>query len=95
MLTIATRVKKFLTVALWIFGIAAITLWLSPDLREQSIELLDQVGIVKKKKVFYVYKWRGTNGAWQYSQALPPKGIDYEVVEARTDINVLPRIPLE
>ncbi len=85
--------RLFIIVTLWIFGGAAITLWWSSDLREQSIDLLDQAGIYKQKKVFYVYKWRAANGSWQYTQTLPPEGVDYEVVEARTDVNVLPRNP--
>lgn len=85
--------KKFLIIVLWIFAVIAITLWLKPDLREQFIEFLDQAGVVEKKRIFYVYKWRETNGAWQYTQTLPPEGIEYEVVEARTDVNILPRNP--
>lgn len=80
--------KQFLLL-LMMFGIvAALVLWWSPELRKQADDLLRDTGI--KSTSVTLYKWRNRQGVWQYTQNLPPEGVPYEEVDARSDVNVLP-----
>ena len=68
--------------------VAALVLWWSPELRNDANDLLRDTGI--KPTSVTVFKWQDKQGVWQYTQTLPPEGIAYEEVEARSDVNVMP-----
>jgi hypothetical protein len=38
-----------------------------------------------------LYKWRGPEGQWRYTDEPPPAGTPYEALDYREDTNVLPR----
>jgi len=40
-----------------------------------------------------VYKWRDADGAWRITDEPPPRGVEYERLEYRSDTNVLPLVP--
>ena len=68
--------------------IVTVAVWLIPDLRNQANRLLKETGL--KWPSATMYKWRNQDGVMQYTQTLPPEGVPYEEVEARSDVNVLP-----
>jgi len=80
--------KQFLMFLFMICIVAALVLWWSPELREKADELLRDTGL--KSTSVILYKWQDRQGVWQYTQDLPPEGVPYEEVEARSDVNVLP-----
>jgi len=80
--------KNALLFAALLCTIAALVLWWSPELRRDAGKILRNSGI--KTNSVTLYKWQDKNGVWQYTQALPPQGVPYEEVEARSDVNVLP-----
>lgn len=80
--------KNFLLFLLMICIVATLVLWWSPELRNEANNLLRDTGL--KSTSVTLYKWRDKQGTWQYTQDLPPAGVPYEEVEARSDVNVLP-----
>jgi len=80
--------KNFLLFMLMIGIVAALVLWWSPELRKEAESLLRDTGL--KSTSVTLYKWQDKQGVWQYTQDLPPEGVPYKEVEARSDINVLP-----
>ena len=66
-------------------------IWFNPDYKEQLQELSAGAGITKK--TVRVYKWRNADGEWQITDHLPPAGVEYERLEYREDVNVLPVPP--
>mgnify|MGYP001812644591 FL=1 len=71
----------------------AILAWLysNPDYRKQFEELSAGAGLTEKTVT--VYKWRNARGEWQITDQLPPEGIEYERLDYREDVNVLPLPP--
>ncbi len=80
--------KKWLTPLFMVCFVAALVLWWSPELRQQAAGLLKSTGVTSSS--VSLYKWQDKRGVWQYTQALPPAGVPYQTVEARSDVNVLP-----
>jgi len=80
--------KNVLLLLLMLGIVAALVLWWSPDLRKDANDLLRDTGL--KSTSATLYKWQDNQGVWQYTQDLPPEGVPYEEVEARSDVNVLP-----
>ncbi len=80
--------KDYLLFLLMFFIVAALVLWWSPELRKEANDLLRDTGL--KSTSVTLYKWQDKQGVWQYTQDLPPDGVPYEKVEARSDVNVLP-----
>ena len=76
-----------LTIAL----IGGIYLYQDPELREQIEDLSSEAGL--SKKTTSVYKWQNSRGEWQLTDQLPPEGVDYETLDYREDVNVLPLPP--
>ena len=66
-------------------------IWFNPDYQEQLRGLSSDAGITKKTT--RVYKWRNTDGEWQITDHQPPNGVEYERLEYREDVNVLPLPP--
>lgn len=70
-------------------------IWFNPDYQEQLKQQLEEVssdaGITKKTT--RVYKWRNADDEWQITDHLPPEGVEYESLDYREDVNVLPLPP--
>jgi len=66
-------------------------IWFNPDYREQLQKLSGEAGFTKKTA--RVYKWKNTAGDWQITDQPPPAGIEYERLDYREDVNVLPVPP--
>ena len=66
-------------------------LYLNPEYRSRLATSAS--GLVTPVSTSRTYKWRNNRGEWQLTDALPPEGISYEVLEHRSDENVLPRPP--
>jgi hypothetical protein len=82
--------KNALLFVLMLCIVTALVLWWSPELRRQADGLLRDTGL--KSTSATLYKWRDKQGGWHYTQDPPPEGTSYEKVEARSDVNVLPRL---
>jgi hypothetical protein len=80
--------KNLLLFSFMLFIVVALVLWWSPELRQQANNLLRDTGL--KSSSVTLYKWQDKQGVWQYTQDLPPEGVPYKEVEARSDVNVLP-----
>jgi len=80
--------KNFLLVLFMFCIVAALVLWWSPELRKDAENLLRDTGL--KSTSVTLYKWQDKQGVWHYTQDPPPEGVDFEEVEARSDVNVLP-----
>jgi hypothetical protein len=80
--------KTILLRVLMLSIVVALVLWWSPELRKDADDLLRDAGLTSTSAT--LYKWRGKQGIWQYTQDAPPAGVPYEEVEARSDVNVLP-----
>ena len=66
-------------------------LYLNPDYRSRLFTSTSN--IVTPVSTTRVYKWRNDKGEWQLTDSLPPEWIAYEILEHRSDENVLPRPP--
>jgi hypothetical protein len=66
-------------------------LYLNPEYRSQFANSAS--GIVTPVSTSRVYKWRNEKGEWQLTDRLPPDGVAYEILEHRSDENILPRPP--
>jgi hypothetical protein len=86
------RLLLLLVVLLLIAGGVA---YLKPEYRNRIQDLSSDVGLsrITPKKTARLFKWRDAEGNWQITDHLPPEGIDYEKLEYREDVNVLPRPP--
>ena len=71
--------------------IGGIYLYQNPELRKQVEDL--SPGAVLSKKTTSIYKWQNSKGEWQLTDQLPPEGVDYETLDYREDVNVLPMPP--
>ena len=69
--------------------------YFKPEYWNRIQELSSDVGLsqITQKKTARLFKWRDAAGNWQITDQLPPEGIDYEMLEYREDVNVLPRPP--
>ena len=82
---------RLVWVLLAIALIGGIYLYQDPELREQVVDLSSGAGLTKKTA--HVYKWQNDKGEWQLTDQLPPEGVDYETLDYREDVNVLPLPP--
>jgi hypothetical protein len=75
--------------------IAGLVLYLKPEYRDRIQALSSDVGLsrITPKKTARLFKWRDIGGSWQITDQPPPDGIEYEKLEYREDVNVLPRPP--
>lgn len=80
--------KTLLLTLLFVTGVAALVLWMSPELRRDATGLLRDSGFGSDTTT--AYQWRDRHGVLQYTQVPPPEGVPYRVVEVRSDTNVLP-----
>jgi len=75
--------------------VAGLVLYLRPEYRDRIQDLSSDTGLsrITPKKTARLFKWRDAGGNWQITDQLPPEGVDYEKLEYREDVNVLPRPP--
>jgi hypothetical protein len=75
--------------------VAGLVVYLKPEYRDRIRDLSSDVGLsgITPKKTASLFKWRDAGGNWQITDQPPPDGIDYEKLEYREDVNVLPRPP--
>jgi hypothetical protein len=71
--------------------VTGLALYQNPDYKEQFLNLSSQAGI--SKQTTRVYKWRNARGEWQLTGQPPAAAIEYERLEYREDVNVLPLPP--
>lgn len=79
----------WLLIALLLAG--GIYLYLNPDYRSRLLTSISNS--VTPVSTSRVYKWRNEKGEWQLTDTLPPEGVAFEILEHRSDENVLPRPP--
>ncbi len=82
---------RLLWVLLAVALVGGIYLYQNPDLRDRVEDLSSEAGL--SKKTTHVYKWQNDRGEWQITDQLPPEGADYEILDYREDVNVLPLPP--
>jgi hypothetical protein len=82
------RLFLLLTVLLLVAGLV---LYLRPEYQDLSSDI--GLSRITPEKTARLFKWRDANGNWQITDRLPPEGVDYEKLEYREDVNVLPRPP--
>jgi Domain of unknown function (DUF4124) len=75
--------------------VAGLVLYLRPEYQDRIQDLSSDIGLSRltPKKTAHLFKWRDARGNWQITDQLPPEGVDYEKLEYREDVNVLPRPP--
>jgi hypothetical protein len=75
--------------------VAVLVVYLKPEYRNRFQDLSSDIGLsrIAPKKTARLFKWRDARGDWQVTDRPPPDGIDYERLEYREDVNVLPRPP--
>ena len=75
--------------------VAGLVLYLKPSYRDRLQDLSSDIGLsrITPKKTARLFKWRDASGNWQITDQPPPQGVDYEKLEYRQDVNVLPRPP--
>ncbi|MGD2138249.1 MAG: hypothetical protein PVJ66_09690 [Gammaproteobacteria bacterium] len=79
----------WLLLALLLAG--GIFLYLNPEYRSRLLSSTsDMVSPVSTSRI---YKWRNDRGEWQLTDTSPPEGVTFEILEHRSDENVLPRPP--
>jgi hypothetical protein len=83
---------KFLLIILLILAAAGSYLYLHPELWRPWVQGTPLEPLTAETRL---YKWLDTNGQWQVSDTPPPPGIKYEVLQYRSDVNVIPAISVE
>lgn len=81
---------RFAWLLVFLLFAAGVYLYLHPELQSR---LLNQTSGLGKPGTVQAYKWRNEQGEWQLTDTLPPKGVDYERLEHRSDENILPVPP--
>ncbi|HEY5703354.1 MAG TPA: hypothetical protein VIV20_07775 [Gammaproteobacteria bacterium] len=73
---------------------AAVGAWLyfNPDVQQ---ELLKETPLATEPTTTHLYKWRDVNGQWQVSDKPPTGNVEYEVMQYRSDTNVVPGLTEE
>lgn len=73
---------------------AAVGAWLyfNPDVQQ---ELLKETPLATEPTTTQLYKWRDANGQWQVSDKPPTGNVEYEVMQYRSDTNVVPGLTEE
>lgn len=85
--------------ALWLLPVLLalffLYIYFNPGYRQQIGEQLRELSAAAgiTKKTTYIYKWRNAHGEWQHTDQPPPAGVEYERLEFREDLNVLPLPP--
>jgi len=82
---------KKLLIAVFVLILAAVGFWYwKPDTAQQ---ILERSSLPIGPSASRVYKWRDAQGGWHITNDSPPAGIQYEIREYRSDVNILPLPP--
>jgi hypothetical protein len=75
--------------------VASLVMYLKPEYRDRIQSLSSSIGLsdITPKKTARLFKWRDARGNWHITDQPPPEGVDFEKLEYREDLNVLPRPP--
>ena len=86
---------RLLLVLVLLLLVAGGVAYFKPEYRDRILQLSSDLGLsrITPKQTTRLFKWRDAAGNWQITDQLPPPGIDYEKLEYREDVNVLPRPP--
>ncbi len=71
--------------------VAAFYLYFNPETGRFLKEQLPQPDFTHKTD--RLYKWRNERGEWQITDAPPADGVEYQRLDYRDDVNVLPVPP--
>ena len=82
--------KKILIPALVLILAAGGFWYWKPDTAQQ---ILDRSSLSVGPSAARVYKWRDAQGGWHITSEAPPSGVEYEIREYRSDLNILPVPP--
>ena len=81
---------KTLVLIIFIAAAAGGYLYLHPELMRP---LLQGTPLEPPPAETKLYKWRDASGKWQVSDIPPGAGIKYEILQYRSDVNVIPALP--
>ena len=81
---------KILALVILIAAAAGGYLYLHPDVIHP---LLQGTPLEPQPAETKLYKWRDATGQWQVSGTPPGDGIKYEILQYRSDVNVVPALP--
>jgi hypothetical protein len=81
---------RFVWLLLVLLLAAGIYIYLDPGLKSQ---LLNRTSGLGQSSTVQAYKWRNARGEWQITDKAPPDGVAYELLEHRSDENILPVPP--
>ena len=82
---------RLLWILLAVALIGGIYFYQNPVVRNHIEDFSSDAGLSKKSA--RLYKWQNAGGEWQITDQLPPEGTDYETLDYREDVNVLPLPP--
>jgi len=81
---------KYTLILLALVAVIGGYLYLNPSVWQ---EWLKGTPLEPPARVTQLYKWRDAAGQWQITDTPPAAGIAYEVLEYRSDTNVMPLVP--
>ncbi|MBM2830182.1 MAG: hypothetical protein HW411_972 [Gammaproteobacteria bacterium] len=81
---------KFVFIVLAILAALGAYLYLHPDVWQGWVK---NTPLAPAPTTTHIYKWQDANGAWQITDTPPATGIKYELLEYRSDTNVMPALP--
>jgi hypothetical protein len=87
-----TPIMKIIVMLILVAAAAGGYLYLHPEVIRP---LLQSTPIELPPAETTLYKWRDATGQWQVSDTPPEKGIKYEILHYRGDINVVPAVPVK
>jgi hypothetical protein len=82
---------RFVWLLLALLLAGGVFLYLNPAYYSRLVNSADL--ILTPVSTSRIYKWRNARGEWQLTDRVPPEGIAYEILEHRSDENILPVPP--
>ena len=86
------KALKTILFVLVILAVAGVYLYMNPEIWNKWVK---GTPLAPAPAVTQMYKWRDASGQWQISDRPPDAGIKYEVLQFRSDTNVVPSFPIE
>lgn len=83
---------KAVLVVLVIVAIAGAYLYMNPEIWKKWVK---GTPLEPPPTVTQMYKWQDASGQWQVSDRPPDAGIQYEVLQYRSNENVVPSLPTD
>jgi len=87
--------KQMIKVILFILCLLAVLagyLYLHPDVWQKWVK---GTPLEPAPTTTNLYKWQDENGQWQVSDTKPASGTEYEILQYKSDTNVMPLVPRE